>query len=185
MLISAMMIQNIALVSLIGLEVFILMESKKKQVFMLTTWIIGLSLTTFLLTYPLEIFILKPLDIEMLQPIIFVLILFLSVSFIKKIIGKKKQESIDFLNQYFVYIILNSAFIGISILNANMSTPFIDKIVFIIGTGVGYGFMLFTYIMIKARISAYRIPKILEGLPITFFILGIMAMSLLGLAGII
>lgn len=184
-LISSLIIQNIVFVFLTGLEVFIVMESKKNKVFMLTFFTTGLSLIAFFLLYPLETFILQPLGITILQPIIYILILFLNIFILKKIIGNKKQSISEFLNEYLILIVLNSAFLGVSIMNSGASLHVINHIIYIIGTGLGYGLMLFTFVTIKARIRAYQIPKTMEGLPISLIILGIISMSLLGLAGII
>ena len=54
-----------------------------------------------------------------------------------------------------------------------------------VGTGLGFGLIIFAFSSIREKLEASNVPEAWKGVPISLVVAGIMSLAFLGLAGII
>jgi Na+-transporting NADH:ubiquinone oxidoreductase subunit E len=81
-------------------------------------------------------------------------------------------------------ITVNCAILGGSLFMVERSYTFSESIVYGFGTGVGWALAIAMLAAIRERLKYSDIPDGLQGLGISFVIVGLMSLSFMGFAGI-
>ena len=120
-MVSAILVNNFVLVQFLGLCPFMGVSKKIETA-------IGLSLaTTFVLTlaamcsYLVQQYVLKPLDLEFLRTISFILVIAVTVQFTEMVVNKTSPLLYRVLGIFLPLITTNCIVLGVALLNANKS----------------------------------------------------------------
>ncbi|MBE0700267.1 MAG: electron transport complex subunit RsxA [Acholeplasmataceae bacterium] len=184
-IISAMLINNVVLMRYLGLCSFFGVSTKMKSVVGMSFAVMVVMLISAAITYPLYFFVLKPLNIEYILTIAFILVIASAVQLMELIIKKVSTSLYKALGVYLPLIATNCAVLGITQTNLTDSRNFLDALVLTIGTGLGFGLIIITFTAIRMRLDSANVPKALKGLPIAFVTAGLMALAFMGLGGLI
>lgn len=188
---SAVLVNNIVLSKFLGICPF-LGVSKKIE----TSFGMGLAVTfvmtlASIMSYLVYNFILKPLNIEYLYTIAFILVIASLVQLVEMIIQKSSPSLYQALGVYLPLITTNCAVLGIAVINMQKGEQtdgafgLIDSIVNGFGTAVGFTLAIVLLAGIRERIDFNPIPKHFKGYPIVLITAGLMAIAFLGFAGMI
>lgn len=139
-------------------------------------------------TYLIYKYLLFPYDITYLRTISFIFVIASLVQLVEMTIEKLSPPLYQALGIFLPLITTNCAVLGVAVLN--IDSGFVDanlgllKTIFQgFGAGIGFTLALLLLAGIRERLELADIPENLKGLPITFVVAGLLAISFLGFSG--
>jgi Na+-translocating ferredoxin:NAD+ oxidoreductase subunit A len=182
-LITSAVLVNIVLMQTLGLYSILGVSLNMKSLSRVGYSLLGLILISQIIMYPVKVFLLR--DAIYLEIIVYVLIVLLMYGLLTFVLNRiNKNISQTFLS-YAPWIIINTLIIGVALLTTLSDVSFLEHMTRSVGTALGFIGVLLLYIAINFRIQTYKIPKAMQGLPIALLIAGLMALAVLGFAGIV
>ena len=152
---------------------------------------LGMSATvTFVLTvttpmaWAIYHFILKPLEVEFLWVIAFILVIATYVQIAAFVIKKKSPVIYRALGIYLPLVAVNCAILGAALLTISWQYSFVESIVFGFSAGIGYSLVMLVMSGIRERLELADIPRDFKGAPIAFIVAGILSMAFLHYFGV-
>ncbi len=145
------------------------------------------------MTYTIYDLVLFPYDIKYISTIVFILVIASLVQLVEMIIKKYSKSLYKSLGIYLPLITTNCAILGVSEGNITgiwtETMPYLDGMLLAlgsaVGTGLGFGLILFAFSSIRERLEAANIPEAWKGVPISLIVAGIMSLAFVGLVGVI
>ena len=185
-MVSAILVNNFVLVQFLGLCPFMGVSKKIETA-------LGLSLaTTFVLTlaaicsYLLQHYVLKPLDLEYLRTMSFILVIAVVVQFTEMVVHKTSPALYRLLGIYLPLITTNCIVLGVALLNANRSEyTFLSASLNGFAAGLGFSLVLVLFAALRERIAIADVPKPFQGASIGMITAGLMSLAFMGFAGLI
>lgn len=174
--ITSAITNNIILAKFIGLCPFFGTTDNTKKALSMSLTVMIVMFISSILNFFVYNFILEPFDIMYMKTIIFILIISGIVGSINIIIKHTNTKLYDSLGIYLPLVATNCAVLAVSIISVSLAYTFIEMLVFVLGTSLGYMFVLYTFSIIKIKLENSSVPKCFKGYPISFIIAGIMAM---------
>lgn len=184
-LISSMIINNIVLMQFLGLCSFFGVSTKMKSVVGMGLAVITVIFLSAVITYPLYHFVLVKLHIQYIDTIAFILVIASLVQLTELVIKRFSQSLYKALGVYLPLIATNCAVLGVALTNVATPQSYPEALMFALGSGMGYAFIIITFTAIRLRLDSANVPKAMKGLPIAFVTASLMAMAFMGLSGII
>lgn len=129
------------------------------------------------ITWMIQYFLLKPLHIEFLQTIAFILTIASLVQLVEMVIQKTAPALYKSLGVFLPLITTNCAVLGVSILNINEQLTFFGAILNGLFGGLGFTLVLILMAGIRERLEKADIPQAMRGMPIAMIVAGSMAMA--------
>ncbi|UVE18839.1 electron transport complex subunit RsxA [Pseudomonas sp. LS44] len=185
-LVSSILVNNFVLVQFLGLCPFMGVSRKIETA-------IGLALaTTFVLTlaamcsYLLLQYVLKPLDLEFLRTIGFILVIAVVVQFTEMVVNKTSPLLYRVLGIFLPLITTNCIVLGVALLNANQSElGFLGATTRGFAAGLGFSLVLVLFAALRERIAIADVPKPFQGAAIGMITAGLMSLAFMGFAGLV
>jgi len=154
---------------------------------------IGLSLaTTFVLTlaamcsYLVQQYVLKPLDLEFLRTISFILVIAVTVQFTEMVVNKTSPLLYRVLGIFLPLITTNCIVLGVALLNANKAEfTFLTATVNGFAAGLGFSLVLVLFAAMRERIAIADVPRSFQGAAIGMITAGLMSLAFMGFTGLI
>lgn len=187
--VTAALSQNFVLVKFLGICPFLGVSSKLKSSLSMGVAVIFVMLLATLATYPLYVYVLKPLDIEYLEIILFIFIIAALVQMLEKALAKFLPAVYRSMGIYLPLITTNCAILGVAelVLVGDLSgiSPALGTAPMNLGYALlyalfaGVGFLIAMLLMggVRERLQHLPIPKSMKGFPITMVTAGLMALS--------
>ena len=182
-IVSSIFINNIIFAKFLGCCPFMGVSKKIDSSLgmgMAVTFVITIASGITWLVYTL---ILKPLGLEYLQTIAFILIIASLVQFVEMAIQKTSPSLYKALGVFLPLITTNCAVLGVAILNIQAGYNFRETIVNGFGVAVGFSLALLLLAGIREKLEYANIPKNFKGVPIAFVTAGLLAMAFMGFSG--
>jgi electron transport complex protein RnfA len=125
------------------------------------------------------------LQIEYLRTIVFILVIASLVQFVEIILKKFMTALYNALGVYLPLITTNCAVLGVAIMNVTSleSATLLSAFVNSVASGAGFTLVIVLMAAIRERLELSRIPKSLQGFPITLIIAGIMSLAFAAFSG--
>ena len=186
-LISSMLINNIVLMQFLGLCSFFGVSTKMKSVVGMGLAVIVVIFLAALITYPIYKFVLVELKITYIDTIAFILVIASLVQLTELVIKRVSKSLYKALGVYLPLIATNCAVLGVALNNVSdiQNTTYPEALMYALGSGLGYAFIIITFTAIRLRLDSANVPKALKGMPIALVTAGLMALAFMGLSGII
>jgi electron transport complex protein RnfA len=186
-LISSMLINNIVLMQFLGLCSFFGVSTKMKSVVGMGLAVIVVIFLAALITYPIYKFVLVELRITYIDTIAFILVIASLVQLTELVIKRVSKSLYKALGVYLPLIATNCAVLGVALNNVSdiQNTTYPEALMYALGSGLGYAFIIITFTAIRLRLDSANVPKALKGMPIALVTAGLMALAFMGLSGII
>jgi len=183
--ISAVLVNNFVLNRFLGICPF-LGVSKRVE----TALGMGLAVTFVMtlasaVTFIVDHFILKPLDLEYLYNVAFILIIAALVQFVEMFIKKSSPTLYQALGIYLPLITTNCAVLGVTVLNRVEQYSFIVSVIHGVGAAMGFTLAIVLFASIRERIEFNDIPEAFRGFPIALVTAGLMSIAFFGFIGMI
>ncbi|MDE6952994.1 MAG: RnfABCDGE type electron transport complex subunit A [Erysipelotrichales bacterium] len=138
-----------------------------------------------IVTYALYHFVLKPLEIQYLDLITFILVIASLVQFVEMFLKKFSPDIYKAMGVYLPLITTNCAVLGVALDNISAGYSFIQAAVAGIAVPVGFTIVIYIYATIRERLEIANVPASFKGTPIALITAGIMACAIAGIAGLV
>lgn len=192
-IISAMLINNVILMQFLGICPFLGVSKKSSSAIGMSAAVLFVMVIASFVTYTIYDLVLFPYEIPYISTIAFILVIASLVQFVEMVIKKYSKSLYKSLGIYLPLITTNCAILGVS--EGNISgiwtetMPYWDGVLqavaVSVGTGLGFGLVIFAFSSIRERLDSADIPKAWKGVPISLVVAGIMSLAFFGLAGVI
>lgn len=183
--VGAALINNVVLSQFLGLCPFIGVSKKTKTASGMGMAVIFVITVSSALTSLVYNYILKPLNLEYLRTIVFILLIAALVQFVEMALKKFSPTLYSALGVYLPLITTNCAVLGIAITNVQKEYDFITGVVNGFFTAVGFTVAIVILAGIREKIEYNDIPKSFKGTPIVLLTAGLMAIAFSGFAGLL
>ena len=186
--ISAALINNFIFVQFLGIYPFLDVAKKPKTAAIMGFGLIFIMVCVSALTWVANTYILLMFSIEYLQTVVFILIIAGLSQLIRIISQKFAPKLYSLLGEHMPFIVINSAVLGIAIINAEpfsrFSESFLLSIINSTISGVGLLLALILFAGIRERLDNVNIPKHLKGFPISLIAAALISIAFMGFAGL-
>ena len=185
LLVSGALVNNVVLSRFLGLCSFVGVSKKKDTSAGMGGAVIFTIFLATILSSLVYMLVLRPLKIDYLQTIVFILLIASLVQFIEMFMKKSMRSLHASLGIYLPLITTNCAVLGVALDNVQKEYNFIEGLAWGVGTAVGYAISIVILAGIRERCEGNDIPKYFRGLPIVLISAGLMAIAFTGFSGMI
>jgi electron transport complex protein RnfA len=188
--IGAIFINNFILSRYLGFCPFFGVSKKLSSAFGMGMAVIFVMVLATAITWLIDFKALRPLHIDYLQTIVFILTIAALVQFVEMVLLKFTPALYEALGIYLPLITTNCAILGVALINTGINPytgkefNFIEAVVNGGTSGMGFTLALLLMAGIREKLELAKIPKPLQGLPIAFISAGLMAIAFLGFSGL-
>jgi Na+-translocating ferredoxin:NAD+ oxidoreductase subunit A len=184
-IISALLVNNVVLAQFLGICPFLGVSTKVSTSIGMGAAVIFVMSLANLVTYLVQHFVLIPLNIQFMQTITFILVIAFLVQVVEIILKKVSPPLYQALGIYLPLITTNCAVLGIAILAIQKDYTMIESIVYAASIAAGFTLALIIMAGIREQLQLSKIPKGMDGFPISLVIAGLLALAFMGFAGIV
>ena len=185
LLVSGALVNTVVLSRFLGLCSFVGVSKQKDTSAGMGGAVIFTIFLATILSSLVYMFVLRPLKIDYLQTIVFILLIASLVQFIEMFMKKSMPAMHASLGIYLPLITTNCAVLGVALDNVQKEYNFIEGLAWGVGTAAGYAIAIVILAGIRERCEGNDIPKYFRGLPIVLIISGLMAIAFTGFSGMI
>ncbi|MCR5848354.1 MAG: RnfABCDGE type electron transport complex subunit A [Lachnospiraceae bacterium] len=183
--ISSSIISNVVLSQFLGLCPFLGVSKKVKTAAGMGGALIFVITLSSLVAGLIYKFILRPLNIEYLKTIVFILIIAALVQFVEFFLKKYIKSLYQALGVYLPLITTNCAVLGVAINNVNLEYDIFTGVVNGFATSAGFAISIIILAGIREKMEYSNVPKYMKGMPIVLVTAGLMAIAFCGFSGLI
>lgn len=183
-IIASALISNFVFTKYLGLCVFFGVSRRKETAIGMGVTFTVVGLLSGTLAWGLHQFALDPLRLDFLQIIAFIGIVACLVQATDLILKKVNPILHSKFGIYLVLITTNCIILAVPLLNATAGASFIEALGLAMGSGLGFAVALFMMSCAREKVELAPVPQVFKGLPISFIIAGLFALSFLGFTGL-
>jgi len=183
--ISAILIDNVVLMRFLALCPFIGMSSDEDKSFGMGLAVTFVTVLATAVTWPLYNFVLKPLGLEFLQILAFILIIASLVQLVEFYLKKTAPALYASMGIYLALITTNCAILAVTFDNISKGYTFVESIVYALGAAIGFLISLLLLAGIRGRLRTSPVPAFLKGTPVLFAAAALLSMAFMGFSGLI
>ncbi|SHJ96350.1 electron transport complex protein RnfA [Anaerobranca californiensis DSM 14826] len=179
-LFTAIFVNNFVLRQFLGICPFLGVSKKIETSIgmgMAVTFVMTIS---SIITWMIQNFILKPMGIEYLQTLAFILVIASLVQFVELAIKKTSPTLYRALGIFLPLITTNCAVLGLAILNITKGYSLIETIFHAIGAALGFTLALVLLASVRERLELSGGNKYFEGVPAALIAAAILALTFSG-----
>jgi electron transport complex protein RnfA len=183
-LVGTVLANNFVLVRFLGLCPFMGVSGKLEGA-------IGMSVATlFVLTlssvssYLLSAYLLRPLGLEYLSTLGFILVIATVVQLTEMVMRKTSPLLYRILGIFLPLITTNCAVLGVALLNAQQQHDLLQSALYGFGAAAGFGVVLVSFAAMRERLAHAEVPLHFRGAPIALITAGLMALAFMGFTGL-
>ena len=183
--VASILVNNYILVQFLGCCSFFGVSKKTDTAIGMGMAVVFVMALSSAVTWAVQYFILKPLNLQYMQTIVFILVIATLVQFVEMFMKKSMPALYSALGIYLPLITTNCAVLGAAISNIDNGYSFIGSMVYGVGSGLGYTLAIVLFSSIRERLDATsKCPKCFEGFPIALVSAALLAMSFMGFSGL-
>ena len=183
--ISAVFVNNIVLSQFLGICPFLGVSKKIDTALGMSGAVAFVMTIATIITYIIQKTVLAPFNIGFLQTITFILIIAALVQMVEIILKKVSPALYQALGVFLPLITTNCTILGVAIMVIQKDFNLLESVVFAISTALGFGLALVLFAGIREQLSLIKLPKGMEGTPISLVTAGLLAMAFMGFAGLV
>lgn len=183
--ISAVFVNNIVLSQFLGICPFLGVSKKIETALGMSGAVAFVMSIATIFTYIVMKYVLEPFDLGFLQTITYILIIAFLVQMVEIILKKVSPALYQALGVFLPLITTNCAILGVALLVIQKDYNLLESVVFAISTAIGFGLALVLFAGIREQLSLTKLPKGMDGTPISLLTAGLLAMAFMGFAGIV
>ncbi len=183
--ISLAIINNVVLARFLAVCPLLGVSKKSKNALSMglaVTFVIALS---SIITYALYYGVLKPLKIEYMDLLTFILVIASLVQFVEMFIKKTSPALYKAMGVYLPLITTNCAVLGVALDNIRSGYTLTESVVAGFAVPLGFTLVIFIFATIRERLEIATTPDGFKEVPISLITAAIMACAFAGLAGLV
>ncbi len=182
---AAVFTNNILLTNYLGMCSFLGASREVKTSLGLGSAVIFVMTLTSGLNWLVYHHALKPLGLEHLRFIVFIVVIAAFVQIVEMIIDRVSAPLYAALGIFLPLITVNCAILGVSLFMVIRDYGFGQSLAFGLGSGIGWALAIVAMAGIREKMKRSRVPQGLEGAGIALIIAGVMALAFMGFNGMI
>jgi len=192
--VKAVFVENLALSFFLGMCTFLAVSKRIETAFGLGAAVVGVQLitvpaNTFLYNYVLEEGALAwaglpDIDLSFLGLVTYIGVIAAMVQVLEMVLDKYFPTLFHALGIYLPLITVNCAILGGSLFSVSRDYTMSESVVYGVGSGFGWALALVALAGIREKLKYSDVPAGLQGLGITFIIVGLMSLGFMAFAGI-
>ena len=183
-IITTALVNNVVLSQFLGICSFLGVSKSIKNSAALGVAVIFVMTIASAVANLLHTFILKPLDLEYLNTIVFILVIAALVQVVEMFLKKSSPGIYRALGIFLPLITTNCAVLGVALTNVQDEYNFVQSVIAGFGTAVGYTIAIVLLASIRERISQTDLPKPFLGAPIVLLTAALMSIAFMGFSGL-
>jgi len=184
-LVSTIFVANFVLARFLGICPFLGVSSRIETSIGMGMAVIFVITLAALSSWIIDKFVLIPFDLVYLRTIVFILVIASLVQFVEMVIRKTSPALYNALGIFLPLITTNCAVLAVALLVVQKEMDLFPMLFFAIGASTGFTVALILMAGIREHTVHARIPKALQGTPISLITAGQMALAFLGFAGLV
>ncbi|MGM9631628.1 MAG: electron transport complex protein RnfA [Eubacteriales bacterium] len=185
-LMSSILVNNYTLSKFLGICPFLGVSKKTDQATGMGIAVTAVMVVATAVTWPIQKYVLDTLGLGYLQTIVFILVIATLVQFVEIVLKKYIPALHKSLGVYLPLITTNCAVLGVTINNISDGYNFIESVFSALGCGLGFLLAMVLFAGVRGVLEGNdKIPKAMQGLPITLVSAAIVSLSFMGFGGII
>ena len=184
-LVSTIFVTNFVLARFLGICPFLGVSSRIETSIGMGMAVIFVITLAALSSWLIDKFVLIPFDLVYLRTIVFILVIASLVQFVEMVIHKTSPALYNALGIFLPLITTNCAVLGVALLVVQKEMDLFPMLFFAVGASTGFTVALILMAGIREHTVHARIPRVLQGTPISLITAGLMALSFLGFAGLV
>jgi len=174
--ISCIFINNIVLAQYLGCCPFIGTSKKMETALGMAMAVIFVLVMAGMITWIVDTYLLKALDVEFLRTVSFILVIASLVQFVEMFLKKSIPGLYAGLGIFLPLITTNCAVMGVCLINIKEEYTFIQALVSSFAYAVGFGLALILFAGVRERVVLARVPKALQDTSIGLVTAGMIAL---------
>lgn len=183
--ISCIFVNNILLAQFLGQCPFLGTSKKMETATGMGMAVIFVLVMAGMITWITDNYLLKPLDIEFLRTVSFILVIASLVQFVEMFLKKSMPALYAGLGIFLPLITTNCAVMGVCLININEEYSFLQAIVASFAYAVGFALALVLFAGIRERVNVARVPRPLQDTSIGLVTAGMIALSFFAFKGMV
>lgn len=137
-------------------------------------------------TWPVQIYILNPLDIGYLQTVVFILVIASLVQLVEMILKKYIPALYQSLGVFLPLITTNCAVLGVTIQNISDGYTYVESLFCALGAGIGFLLAMVLFSGLREKLENNKaVPQCFQGIPITLITASILSMAFMAFSGVV
>ena len=179
-IVTTALINNVVLNQFLGICSFLGVSKQMKASASLGVAVIFVMTIASAVASLLYTFVLKPLGMDFMKTIVFILVIAALVQIVEMFLKKKSPAIYKALGIYLPLITTNCAVLGVALTNVQDGYNFIQSVLAGFGTAVGYTLAIVLLAGIRSRIREEDLPAPLRGAPIVLISAALMSIAFMG-----
>ena len=185
LVISCVLVNNILLGQYLGNCPFLGTSKKMETAVGMAMAVVFVLVLAGAITWMVEMYVLRPLGLEYLRTMSFIVVIASLVQFVEMFLRKSIPALYAGLGIYLPLITTNCAVLGVCLININEDYNFIKTLVSSFGYSAGFGFALVLFAGVRERILLARVPKPLQDTSIGLVTAGLLSLSFFAFKGMV
>ena len=184
-LMGGVLVNNYVLNRFLGICPFLGVSKKFGQAASMGIAVTFVMLAASAVTYPIQTYVLNPLNLGYLQTITFILIIAALVQFVEIVMKRFIPALHKSFGVYLPLITTNCAVLGVTINNITDGYNFIESMFSSLGVGLGFLLAMVLFAGVRSRIENCPTPAAFRGMPVTLIAASIVALAFYGFSGVV
>jgi electron transport complex protein RnfA len=183
--ISCIFINNILLAQFLGQCPFLGTSKKMETAVGMSMAVVFVLVMAGIITWIVDVYLLKALDIEYLRTVAFILVIASLVQFVEMFLKKSIPALYAGLGIFLPLITTNCAVMGVCLININEEYTFLQAVIASFAYAIGFGLALILFAGVRERVDLGRVPKPLQDTSIGLVTAGIIALTFMSFKGMV
>ena len=194
LLIRSIFIENMALAFFLGMCTFLAISKRVETAISLGLAVIAVQTITVPVNYLIYNFILADgalawarlpdVDLSFLGLVSYIGVIAALVQILEMVLDRYVPKLYNALGIFLPLITVNCAILGGTLFMVERHYDFGESVVYSIGSGTGWAVALIALAGIREKLKYSDVPNGLQGLGITFIIVGLMSLGFMGFSGV-
>ncbi len=184
-IVSAILVNNFVLSRFLGICPFLGVSKKVDTALGMGMAVTFVMTMAGIITYFVDVLVLKHFDIEYMQTIAFILVIASLVQFVEIVLQKVSPALYQALGVFLPLITTNCAVLGLALLNIQFEFNLAQVVAHSVGAALGFTLAIVLFAGIREKLEISDIPEPFKGFPIALISASMMAMAFLGFSGLV
>lgn len=183
--INSMLIGNLILSKFLGICPFLGVSRKISTALGMAMAVLFVMVLASTATWLIFYALLKPLGLEYLRTIMFILVIASLVQLVEMAMQKLSPALYEALGIYLPLITTNCAILGVAIDSIEKGYGFLPMLVYSFFGATGFGLALLLFAGIRERMETSDMPKSFQGAASSLIVAGILSLAFMGFSGLV
>ncbi|WP_459128622.1 electron transport complex protein RnfA [Guggenheimella bovis] len=184
-MISAILVNNFTLSRFLGICPFLGMSKKTETALGMGLAVIFVITMSGIFCYFANEYLLKPLSMEYMKTVMYILIIAALVQFVEVVLKKMLPSLYQALGIFLPLITTNCAVLGVTLLNDQFGYNLLYTIVHSMSASVGFTMAIVLFSTIRERNELNDNPKAFDGFPKALITASLLSFAFLGFTGMV